>query len=74
MDAAQLEARTAKQQTDAKVAGIVAKLQLLAEKEAKREMQRSKPSSIFSFFLRGIIHYYKMQKNTLTQFQGSHPP
>lgn len=42
LEATELDARAVKQQTDAKIAGIVAKLQLLAEKEAKREQQRSK--------------------------------
>ena len=43
LQAAEQEAKRSKQATEAKVAGIIGILQQLAEKEAKREQQRSAP-------------------------------
>ena len=43
LQAAELEAKRSKQATEAKVSGIIGRLQQLAEKEAKREQQRSAP-------------------------------
>ena len=43
LQAAELEAKRSKQATEAKVAGIIGRLQQLAEKEAKRKQQRSAP-------------------------------